>query len=120
MHAFRKLAVLIALTVGTAAAMAGEIYCTTVLTTATSNSSSGFLTTARQSIGVAEGTIKLGYFAVNGASNSASGFGASARQEMGVASGSGVLAHSAVLVTGSANTASGFMSEATQRVGVAY
>ena len=66
---YTKLAVMIALSLGGAAAMAGEIQGSTVLSTGAVNTSAGFLSTARQNIGVAEqsGRITNSTVIVNGA-----------------------------------------------------
>ena len=59
MQVVRKASVLVALGLVFGGAMAGEITGSTVLSTGAVNTSAGFLSTARQNIGVAENNAKI-------------------------------------------------------------
>ena len=58
MQVVRKASIVVALGLAFSGAMAGEITGSTVLSTGAVNTSAGFLSTARQNIGVAEQTAR--------------------------------------------------------------
>ena len=113
MQVIRKSALVLALGLSAAGAMAGEIANSNINANNANSTASGFLSSANQGIGVADGasaSITNSNITAGNANNRASGFLSSATQNIGVATQNGRIENSNVNAQNARNTASGFLS----------